>query len=108
MFAYLGGFPNGMRPAVAGLARAAHQRPPSREDHQRHQREGDPERQHHLGLIATPSTISAGVMVTARRKNTGIRRRRKPCMTTWPAKVPTDEEEMPDASSAMPKISPLW
>ena len=60
------------------------------------------------GLIATPSTISAGVMVIARRKNTGIRRRRKPCMTTWPAIVPTDEEEMPDASSAMPKISPLW
>ena len=28
----------------------------------------------------------------------------KPCITTWPDIVPTDDEAKPDASSAMPKI----
>ena len=29
-----------------------------------------------------------------------------PCITTCPAIVPTEDEEMPDASSAIPKIVP--
>ena len=32
-----------------------------------------------------------------------MRRLTKPCMTTWPAIVPTDDEEKPEASRAMPK-----
>jgi hypothetical protein len=27
----------------------------------------------------------------------------KPCITTWPAIVPTEEEAKPEASKAMPK-----
>ena len=53
-------------------------------------------------------TISAGTMVIPRRRKTEILRWMKPCITTWPARVPTDDEEMPDASSATPKINPLW
>ena len=33
-----------------------------------------------------------------------MRRRMKPCITTWPAIVPTEEEAKPEASRAMPKI----
>ena len=33
----------------------------------------------------SPSTTSAGSMVSVRRANSGIRRRTNPCMTTWPA-----------------------
>ena len=32
----------------------------------------------------------------------------KPCITTWPASVPTDDDERPDASSAMPKTMSAW
>ena len=52
-------------------------------------------------------TISAGTIVIARRRNTEILRRMKPCITTWPASVPTDDDEMPEARSAMPKMTPL-
>ena len=30
----------------------------------------------------------------------------KPCITTWPASVPTEEDDRPDASSATPKA--IW
>ena len=49
----------------------------------------------------------AGTMVIARRRKTGIWNRMKPCITTWPERVPTEEDEMPDASRATPKMSPL-
>ena len=45
-------------------------------------------------------------MVTARRRKTGMRRRRKPSITTWPDMVPTQEEATPETSSATPKTVP--
>lgn len=42
----------------------------------------------------------AGAMVTARRTTGGTRSRSKPRMTTWPAYVPTLEEDRPQAGSA--------
>ncbi len=53
-------------------------------------------------VTSTPTAITAtaGARVTSRRSTSGIRRRRKPCMTTWPASVPTPDAAMPDASSA--------
>ena len=42
--------------------------------------------------------------MTARRTKIGMRRRMKPCITTCPAIVPTEEEAKPEASRAMPKI----
>ena len=32
----------------------------------------------------------------------------KPCITTWPARVPTDEDDRPEASSATPKAICAW
>ena len=37
------------------------------------------------GSTPIASTISAGVIVTARRTTSGTARAMKPCMTTWPA-----------------------
>ena len=48
--------------------------------------------------------ISAGAIVTARRSESGIRRWMNPCITTWPAIVPTDDEARPEASSATPNM----
>ena len=47
-------------------------------------------------------TTSDGTMVARRRIQEGIRRWRKPCMMTWPAMVPTEEEERPEARSDTP------
>src|SRR5919197_1511177 len=55
------------------------------------------------GSTPIPTTMSAGSIVTRRRTATGICRRMKPCMTTWPESVPTVELERPDASSASAK-----
>src|SRR6476469_7160963 len=55
-----------------------------------------------VGSTPAIATASAGAAVIARRKKTGIWRRMKPCITTWPASVPIDEDERPDASSATP------
>ena len=54
---------------------------------------------------STPAAmmISAGAIVIARRRNSGIRRRMKPCITICPASVPTLDDESPDARSATPK-----
>ena len=54
---------------------------------------------------STPRAMitSAGAIVIARRRNSGMRRRMNPCITTCPASVPTLDEERPDASSATPK-----
>ena len=46
-------------------------------------------------------------MVIARRTKIGIWRWMKPCMTTWPDMVPTQEEAIPEASRATPKTIPL-
>jgi hypothetical protein len=46
---------------------------------------------------------TAGVMVMARRSQTGIRRFRKPSMMICPAAVPTLDDEIPEASSAAAK-----
>ena len=56
-----------------------------------------------VGFKPTPSTIRAGARVIARRRKIGIRRRMNPCMTTWPAIVPTEDEANPEASRAIPK-----
>ncbi len=60
-----------------------------------------------VGLNPTPIRIRAGIIVIARRAKIGIWRWMKPCITTWPDMVPTQEEATPDASRATPKISPL-
>src|SRR3954451_16057759 len=60
-----------------------------------------------VSVVLTPlaSTISAGVMVIARRRKSGMRKLMKPCITTWPANVPTLELDSPEASSATAKAS---
>ena len=45
-------------------------------------------------------------MVMARRAKIGIWRWMKPCMTTWPDIVPTQEEAIPEASRATPEDQP--
>src|SRR5262249_40874201 len=57
-----------------------------------------------VGLNPSARTSSAGASVIARRTKIGIRRRMKPCITTCPAIVPTDEEANPEAIRATPKI----
>ena len=47
---------------------------------------------------------SAGAIVIARRSSSGMRRAMKPCITTWPAIVPTLEDESPEASRATPNM----
>ena len=54
------------------------------------------------GSTPTATMTSAGSIVTARRRKSGIRRPMKPCMTTCPAIVPTLEEDRPEASRATP------
>jgi hypothetical protein len=56
-------------------------------------------------LTPAAITASAGSIVTSRRTNTGIRTPMKPDITTCPAKVPTLEDEAPEASSATAKAS---
>src|SRR3954470_3535197 len=60
-----------------------------------------------VSVVLTPlaSTISAGSMVIARRRKSGMRKLMKPCITTWPANVPTLELDSPEASSATVKAS---
>jgi len=52
-----------------------------------------------------PSTTSEGTSVIDPRTSNGIERWMKPCVTVWPAIVPTVEEESPEASSAIPKTT---
>ncbi len=59
-----------------------------------------------VGLKPTASRTRAGSMVMARRRKTGIRRCRKPSITTWPDIVPTQEDAMPETSSATPNTVP--
>src|ERR1700749_1138128 len=56
-----------------------------------------------VGSRPIASTSSAGARVIARRRKSGIWRSMKPCITTCPAIVPTEEEAKPEASRAMPK-----
>ena len=58
-----------------------------------------------VGLTPTARITSAGTIVTARRTKTGIRTLMKPAITTWPANVPTLDDEAPDASSATANAS---
>ena len=91
----------------------AHHVPPAGQHHQRDQRERDPERQHHLaehervgGVDPLSARItSAGTIVTARRRHRRIRTPMKPAITTWPAYVPTLDDDAPEASSATAKAS---
>ena len=55
------------------------------------------------GSTPMPITKNAGSIVTARRTKMGILRAMKPCMTTWPAIVPTAELDSPDPSNASAK-----
>ena len=48
-----------------------------------------------IGLTPIARMISDGAIVIARRRKSGIRRLMKPCITTWPANVPTLELERP-------------
>ena len=48
--------------------------------------------------------MRAGTIVRSRRSHTGICQWTNPCMTTWPAMVPTVEEERPEAKSEIAKI----
>ena len=59
-----------------------------------------------VGLAPIPMTTSAGIIVTPRRTTIGTERRRKPCITTWPASVPTAELESPEKSSESAKSVP--
>ena len=54
--------------------------------------------------IAT--TTKAGIIVTTRRTQSGICHRTNPCITTWPASVPTADEESPDESNAIANSDP--
>ena len=56
-----------------------------------------------VGSTPIAIRIKAGARVIARRRKIGIRRSMNPCITTWPAIVPTDEEANPEASRATPK-----
>src|SRR5215213_3481441 len=88
----------------------AHNVPVTAEDQQRNERERDAEGEHHLayyqrtaGVEANAQdVIRAGIIVTRRRKNSGICRLMNPCMTTCPLRVPTEELDSPEASRATP------
>ncbi len=47
--------------------------------------------------------VGAGSIVMRRRRDSGMRRLMKPCMTSCPLMVPTEELEKPEASKANPK-----
>ena len=55
-----------------------------------------------VGSTPTRATISAGAAVIARRAKSGIWRRMNPCITICPASVPTEDDERPEARSAIP------
>src|SRR5690348_15143041 len=58
-----------------------------------------------VGLRPAASTIRAGSIVIARRSSSGILRLMKPAITTWPAAVPTLDEDTPEASKAIANAS---
>jgi hypothetical protein len=49
-------------------------------------------------------TSNEGIIVTARRTHAGMLRCRNPCIITWPAMVPTVEDDRPDAGNEIAKI----
>lgn len=55
---------------------------------------------------SSPMAITAieGTMVTSRLSHTGTCLWRNPCMITWPALVPTVEEDKPEARREIAKI----
>ncbi len=55
------------------------------------------------GSTPIPITTKAGIIVTARRTKIGICRLMNPCITIWPASVPTAELESPEQSRASAK-----
>src|SRR5690625_3672534 len=94
------------------VGETAHQRCASREHDQGYERERDAERQHSRrddrglgGVHPQREDGQAGAIVTARRMNNGMRRPMNPCITTWPAYVPTLELDNPDASRATANAS---
>ncbi len=58
-----------------------------------------------VGSSPRAMAMSAGTIVAMRRIHTGTRNPTKPCMTTWPAIVPTCELEIPEAISEIRKIA---
>ena len=59
-----------------------------------------------VGSTPIAMTMSAGTIVTKRLRKSGIRRLMNPCITTCPARVPTLEDESPEASRAIPNNTP--
>src|SRR5918911_1030697 len=55
------------------------------------------------GSTPQPTTTSAGSIVTTRRTATGIRRRMKPCITTWPESV-REERARPAAEDRLERL----
>ena len=51
-----------------------------------------------VGLTPIATTMNAGIIVTMRRNQRGVRKRRKSPMIVCPAMVPTTELERPDAN----------
>ena len=58
-----------------------------------------------VALTPRPTTMKAGIMVTRRRTQIGMRKLTKPCMIIWPAMVPTTELDVPEAISEMRKTA---
>src|SRR5262245_20996872 len=56
-----------------------------------------------LGSTPMARMTSGGARVSARRRKSGIGGWMKPCITTWPDIVPIDDDEKPEARSAIPK-----
>ena len=89
----------------------AHQVAAAREHHQRDQRERDAEREHDLADHERPRRVDADRDHDERRaassrragRQIGICRWMNPCITTWPASVPTAEVESPEPSSESAK-----
>ena len=52
--------------------------------------------------------ISAGTMVTRGGRRAGSCRRMKPCITTWPASVPTLDDDEPRREQGEPEEVPAW
>ena len=60
------------------------------------------------GFTPMAMMTMAGAMVMRRRRATGIRHPRNPSITTWPANVPTLDDDSPDASRATPNRMSAW
>ena len=98
----------------AAVDEHAHDVAATGEEHQGDDRQRQDETEDHLaddqrarsGRARSQMTMMAGNMVTSRRTQIGIVKPTNPCMITWPAMVPTDELERPEARSETAKTMP--